>query len=72
MGEAFSFSFLKFLSASSSKARPSTDHVFFFTPHPLRAVRVLSSPMVSGWVGGWLVGQLEWLGGGGGRSAMLW
>ena len=24
-----------------------------FTPHPLRAVRVLFSPMVSGWGNGW-------------------
>ena len=24
-----------------------------FTPQPLRAVRVLFSPMVSGWAGGW-------------------
>ena len=24
----------------------------FFTPQPLRAVRVLFSPMVSGWMGG--------------------
>ena len=27
-----------------------------FTPQPLRAVGVLFSPMVSGWVGGWAVG----------------
>ena len=25
-----------------------------FTPQPLRAVRVLFSPMVSGWAGGWV------------------
>ena len=27
--------------------------LFIFTPQPLRAVRVLSSPMMSGWAGGW-------------------
>ena len=29
----------------------------FFTPQPLRAVRVLFSPMVSGWAGGWATGK---------------
>ena len=29
----------------------------FFTPQPLRAVRVLFSPMVSGWAGGWVGGR---------------
>ena len=30
-----------------------------FTPQPLRAVGVLFSPMVSGWVGGRAVGRWE-------------
>ena len=29
----------------------------FFTPHPLRAVRVLFSLMVSGWAGGQAAGK---------------
>ena len=29
----------------------------FFTPQPLRAVGVLFSPMVSGWVGRWAAGK---------------
>ena len=32
----------------------TTDYKVFFTPQPLRAVRVLFSPMVSGWAGGWV------------------
>ena len=28
-----------------------------FTPHPLKAVGVLFSPLVSGWVGVWLGGR---------------
>ena len=28
-----------------------------FTSQPLRAVRVLFSPMVSGWMGGWAAGK---------------
>ena len=31
--------------------------VFHFTPEPLRTVRVLFSPMVSGWAAGWVVGK---------------
>ena len=36
---------------SSKTARPRD--MLFFTPQPLRAVGVLFSPMVSGWMGGW-------------------
>ena len=33
-------------------------NVAVFTPQPLRAVGVLFSPKVSGWVGGWAAGYL--------------
>ena len=40
---------------SSKTTRPRD--MLFFTPQPLRAVGVLFSPMVSGWVGGRPVGR---------------
>ena len=33
--------------------RNLTNDMYIFTPQPLRAVKVLFSPMVSGWAGGW-------------------
>ena len=40
------------MTAVASQASQLNINISVFTPHPLRAVGVLFSPMVSGWAGG--------------------